>query len=322
MRTTLPIIRFLGRHSQKLADEGDIELQQKRSMEQQKMFLSSLRIAGEFEGWARGRGPRAEGKIRAAADFNRSSRGNEALIFLNRSLLMSAATCHELFHSFAIPLHNKPIRRGDAVERSVFFDTRDQRIVQTPRPLQHRSAAAAPAENRSFFYLTRRDVHFLFNLVCISNYHEIIFWHPKPQRAIAAFVLEKIQQRLIAREIFRGRSERGVEKFHFSYRCARRRNKDSFFSGRWNLRTSFCSYLHGKVPGSDTRVFLVDAGIRFEKRFFANVCGCQRARFGAATQRSHERLVHIRARCTPDFFGQMFQLSQRSNQVFAKLVGL
>ena len=54
MSPVIAIIRLFGRHLQEFADQHEIEIKQKGSMEEQGIPTSALRIAGEFprsDGW-------------------------------------------------------------------------------------------------------------------------------------------------------------------------------------------------------------------------------------------------------------------------------
>jgi len=115
------------------------------------------------------------------------------------------------FNGRAVTFHDKPVCRGNVVKRTIKLDFEDESVIQASGALQYGAAARAAAVNGNAACFASRDIDFGANLVGITNDDKKFLRFPKAQNFFAGARFTPIEQCLVAREIFGGRSECQVE---------------------------------------------------------------------------------------------------------------
>ena len=163
-------------------------------MEQDRLTLSPLGVAREF----------------AVAD-------DEVGMAAHHECGVRSAECGvQSFQRTAIPLHNESIRPRHRSQRRLGIDPQDERVVQATWPLEHRSTAAAAAQNRDFPFPTGRNVDLAFHPIRVTDHDEVLLRFPETQHFRAVACVAPVEQRLVTGEVFFGRRKCQVEVVHAS----------------------------------------------------------------------------------------------------------
>ena len=101
----------------------------------------------------------------------------------------------------AVAVHDKRVGCGDALHGRPLANPQNERVIEAARPLQHRSAPAAPAQYRNAQLPARIEIHFSRNFIRIPEHHEVLAGLPEAEDFIGAAFLAPIEQRLVTREI-------------------------------------------------------------------------------------------------------------------------
>lgn len=101
-----------------------------------------------------------------------------------------------------MPFENEMVSRVDALKWRRFRDPEHQGVVQTATALQDGPAAAATSKDGDTGLSAKLDIHFGGNAIRIANHNETILRLPKSEHSRASGLLEVIEQRFIARQVF------------------------------------------------------------------------------------------------------------------------
>ena len=147
-------------------------------MKGQRATFAALRVAGKF--------PIVHREVGVAVDFYAASQN--------------------IFQCEAMAFHDELVRPLNGGERAGVVERQGEGVVQAAGALQHGAAAAAPAQDRNPRRLARRPVDLGCDAVRVTHDDEMFACFPEAQRPDAA-VLAEVQQRLVARQIFRRRGQ-------------------------------------------------------------------------------------------------------------------
>ncbi len=196
MRTILTIIRLFRRHPQNLAQKCNIKVQQKRSMEEQKMFTAPLRVARKFQ--------IVEAKVSMTVNDD----------FGSRTLRLGLGV--KRFNRRPVTFHDEPVGRGNVAKWTVFGNFQNKSVAKTTGTLHHGAAAGTAAINGNSICVASCHVDFGCHFIGIANNDKILGRFPKAKNFFTGAVFAPLEQHLVACEVFGGRGERQVEKSHFA----------------------------------------------------------------------------------------------------------
>jgi hypothetical protein len=182
----LPIAGLFRWRRQQGLNQCDVKVQQECTVKQQEAPASPLGVSGKFQPSKR--------QVGVAFDGHR--------------------TIQQPFERGAIALHDEPVCGRDAVQRITRLDFQNQRVVQTTRSLQHRAAPGTASQNRHATAFAARKVDLRGNLVRVTDSDEMLRRLPESQDLAGFPCFSRVEQRLVAGEVFRGRGQSQVENIH------------------------------------------------------------------------------------------------------------
>ncbi len=105
------------------------------------------------------------------------------------------------FERRLVPGYHECVGFRDIPQGTRIGDFQNQRVVETARPLENRSASAAASKDGDVFIRAGMEIDLLTCFSGISYNHEVQGGLPEPQDLIFVIPLAHLEQRLVASEI-------------------------------------------------------------------------------------------------------------------------
>jgi hypothetical protein len=147
-------------------------------MKQQEMFAAPLGIAGKFE--------IVETKVGVAANCDVGP-GVRALGYWE-----------DRFNCRAVPLHYKPVCRGNTAKRATFRDFQNDGVIKAARTLHDGPATGATAINRDSSCSAGCNVDLRCHFVRVTDDDEILARFPKAEDFFTDAIFAPVEERLVA----------------------------------------------------------------------------------------------------------------------------